>query len=158
MSKWIFLVFACLVTVAAPLDLTGPNICTRIDAKITVKSVSYHKPYQVRTYTWCLAIPPRCSRYRISYSVQYRDEPVASNVTIEECCKGFVEVKKKCVPFCSQGCANGECVGPEKCKCLLGYGGTACNIFCCCKHALRGNGEMDVQIPALVKTEPNAIH
>ena len=40
--------------------------------------------------------------------------------------------KRKCEPICSQGCQNGDCVAPEKCKCHFGFVGESCDVECLC--------------------------
>uniref|UniRef100_UPI0037E780CE nephronectin-like n=1 Tax=Semicossyphus pulcher TaxID=241346 RepID=UPI0037E780CE len=45
-----------------------------------------------------------------------------------ECCWGWRRMDwGHCQPHCQQGCKHGECVGPDRCKCHLGYTGKACN-------------------------------
>lgn len=36
------------------------------------ETIAFRKPYQVRTYTWCFAVPPRCSKYRTDYTTAYK--------------------------------------------------------------------------------------
>ncbi|KAK1169817.1 epidermal growth factor-like protein 6 isoform X1 [Acipenser oxyrinchus oxyrinchus] len=45
-----------------------------------------------------------------------------------ECCYGWKKNSKgHCEAFCEHGCKHGECVGPNKCKCLPGFTGKTCN-------------------------------
>ncbi|XP_061925125.1 epidermal growth factor-like protein 6 isoform X4 [Entelurus aequoreus] len=45
-----------------------------------------------------------------------------------ECCYGWKKNSKgQCEAQCEHGCKHGECVGPNKCKCFLGYTGKTCN-------------------------------
>ncbi|XP_040924685.1 epidermal growth factor-like protein 6 isoform X2 [Betta splendens] len=45
-----------------------------------------------------------------------------------ECCYGWRKNSKgQCEAQCEHGCKHGECVGPNKCKCLPGYTGKTCN-------------------------------
>ncbi|XP_061698084.1 epidermal growth factor-like protein 6 isoform X2 [Syngnathoides biaculeatus] len=45
-----------------------------------------------------------------------------------ECCYGWKKNRRgQCEAQCEPGCKHGECVGPNKCKCFLGYTGKTCN-------------------------------
>uniref|UniRef100_A0A7N6A4T3 EGF-like-domain, multiple 6 n=1 Tax=Anabas testudineus TaxID=64144 RepID=A0A7N6A4T3_ANATE len=45
-----------------------------------------------------------------------------------ECCYGWKKNSKgHCEAQCEHGCRHGECVGPNKCKCVPGYTGKTCN-------------------------------
>ncbi|XP_077393175.1 epidermal growth factor-like protein 6 isoform X1 [Festucalex cinctus] len=45
-----------------------------------------------------------------------------------ECCYGWKKNRRgQCEAQCEPGCKHGECVGPNKCKCFLGYAGKTCN-------------------------------
>ncbi|XP_076025954.1 epidermal growth factor-like protein 6 isoform X2 [Genypterus blacodes] len=45
-----------------------------------------------------------------------------------ECCYGWKKNSKgQCEAQCDHGCKHGECVGPNKCKCVPGYAGKTCN-------------------------------
>ncbi|XP_075889185.1 nephronectin [Nelusetta ayraudi] len=46
---------------------------------------------------------------------------------ITSCCLGWRNVNGNCQPVCKTPCANGKCVGPEKCLCSSGYKGRLCN-------------------------------
>ena len=50
------------------------------------------------------------------------------------CRKGFkLGNSNKCIPVCQKGCgSNGYCIGPEECKCNLGWTGASCDIACNC--------------------------
>jgi hypothetical protein len=43
------------------------------------------------------------------------------NVTIVECCPGFLTVRDKCIPECKRTCVNSFCIGNNKCQCNSGY-------------------------------------
>ncbi|TTK00925.1 Epidermal growth factor-like protein 6 [Bagarius yarrelli] len=45
-----------------------------------------------------------------------------------ECCYGWKKnTKGQCEAQCEFGCKHGECVGPNKCMCFLGYTGKTCS-------------------------------
>ncbi|XP_012673099.2 nephronectin [Clupea harengus] len=45
-----------------------------------------------------------------------------------DCCWGWRRVNwGECQPVCDSGCKNGDCIGPDKCKCHPGYTGKTCN-------------------------------
>ncbi|XP_057707781.1 epidermal growth factor-like protein 6 isoform X1 [Corythoichthys intestinalis] len=45
-----------------------------------------------------------------------------------DCCYGWKRNRRgQCEAQCEPGCKHGECVGPNKCKCFLGYTGKTCN-------------------------------
>jgi hypothetical protein len=43
------------------------------------------------------------------------------NLTITECCEGFLTIGKRCIPECQRACVNSYCIGKNKCKCNSGY-------------------------------------
>ncbi|XP_074482796.1 nephronectin [Sebastes fasciatus] len=43
------------------------------------------------------------------------------------CCVGWRNVNGICQPVCKTLCANGKCVGPDKCLCSTGYKGAHCD-------------------------------
>ncbi|XP_029707366.1 nephronectin isoform X1 [Takifugu rubripes] len=43
------------------------------------------------------------------------------------CCFGWRNVSGVCQPVCKNPCANGKCVGPDKCLCSAGYKGRQCD-------------------------------
>uniref|UniRef100_A0A8B9FSY1 EGF like domain multiple 6 n=1 Tax=Amazona collaria TaxID=241587 RepID=A0A8B9FSY1_9PSIT len=45
-----------------------------------------------------------------------------------DCCYGWKKNSKgQCEAICGHGCKYGECMGPNKCKCFLGFTGKTCN-------------------------------
>lgn len=42
------------------------------------------------------------------------------------CLPGYGNVPP-CLPVCTQGCDNGQCVRPDECKCATGFGGASCS-------------------------------
>ncbi|CAG0920227.1 unnamed protein product [Notodromas monacha] len=67
-------VVTCFLIGETSAELKGANVCTKQETYVDTVKVSYHKPYQVRTHTWCLAVPPRCTKYKIAYKIGYRNE------------------------------------------------------------------------------------
>ncbi len=45
--------------------------CFRYTVQVKVEE---KQPYRLRTYTWCWAFPPRCSKYKIQIRTIYRTE------------------------------------------------------------------------------------
>lgn len=45
------------------------------------------------------------------------------NVTIRECCEGFMAIgaKLNCIPMCANVCVNAHCIGNNNCQCHPGY-------------------------------------
>lgn len=83
-----------------------------------------------KVFTWCLAIPPRCEKYKTYEQTVYENETLIKKKIEEDCCDGYTKsnIEDICIPVCSNGCLHGTCIEPEKCKCEVGYGGSACNI------------------------------
>ncbi|XP_037982411.1 multiple epidermal growth factor-like domains protein 8 [Motacilla alba alba] len=48
----------------------------------------------------------------------------------------------ECRPVCRQGCANGTCLEPDRCRCHFGFVGSDCAVPCAC------NGHSDCAGPA----------
>lgn len=57
-----------------------------------------------------------------------------------------VDMKKTCIPKCTQGCVRGRCVNPDVCECDFGYVGANCSIQCLCNgHSdCKGPDQLDV--------------
>lgn len=99
----------------------------------TVIRVSEQQPYQVKEYTWCFNVPPRCSKYKIKFKQVLKTQTLVKQRPVEECCEGYTPDSegKQCVPVCVQSCVHGKCVAPNTCACAHGYGGPACDICEC---------------------------
>lgn len=102
-------------------------IISRYTTKIRV---SEQQPYQVKEYTWCFSVPPRCSKYKIKFQQVFKTQILVKYRPVEECCTGFApdEAGQQCVPVCVTRCVQGSCVAPNTCACEHGYGGPACDI------------------------------
>lgn len=109
--------------------LRGPNVCNGLETYTSFVDVSYTKAYQVRTHTFCLSIPPRCTRYKIAYRTAMKRQSRTETRSVSVCCSGYTRVPAgdRCVPLCSQDCVHGTCVRPDQCHCEDGYSGPSCN-------------------------------
>ncbi|GFQ97306.1 hypothetical protein TNCT_300601 [Trichonephila clavata] len=58
------ILFASFLYPTSAIELTGPNICSKEEKSNLTLWISYSRPYQIRTTTWCFHVPPRCSTYR----------------------------------------------------------------------------------------------
>lgn len=50
-----------------------------------------------------------------------------------ECCEGYTGSFREdegCKPLCSDGCVHGKCESPNKCECVINFGGSNCNRTC----------------------------
>ncbi|MPC10674.1 Multiple epidermal growth factor-like domains protein 11 [Portunus trituberculatus] len=101
-----------------------------LDRYTSFVNVSYSKAYQVRTYTFCLSIPPKCSKYKIAYKTSFKRQSQTKTRTVNVCCSGYTRVpaEDRCMPICSQDCIHGICIKPDECRCEAGYSGPSCNI------------------------------
>lgn len=126
--------------------------------------VTEKQAYQERVNNWCLAVPPRCSAYKIKFRTVNKTVTLKKERVVFECCgnwcfivaffsllswvyiyqfgwnyiwifwilsniDGYAKNKagNACKPVCLE-CKHGVCVGPERCKCDLGFFGPACDI------------------------------
>lgn len=60
-------------------------------------------------------------RKRLLNSTVTPPEHYRVNVTIRECCFGFMTQGKLCIPVCQNICINSFCVGNNQCQCNSGY-------------------------------------
>ncbi|KRG07686.1 protein draper isoform X5 [Drosophila mojavensis] len=110
----------------------GPNVCKKRENYDVEVVVTELQSFQERGSTWCLSIPPSCPTYRIRHRIVNKTQIVPKTRIVRDCCDGYVRSGNECIPHCSEPCQHGRCVAPEKCKCIEGYGGPACNIICRC--------------------------
>ncbi|CAG7730461.1 unnamed protein product [Allacma fusca] len=108
------------------------KVCNHVEKYNTTVTVSEQKPVRVREFVWCLAVPPRCSRYITKIKTIQRNQSIEKTRSKAVCCKGFEETpdKKKCTPICSQGCVHGRCEAPDTCVCIENFGGPDCSSTC----------------------------
>lgn len=109
-------------------ELTGDNVCKRVEEYNVTVVVSELVPYQEKQNSWCWSVPPRCAQYKLSERVEKRVEVLKKTRGIKECCEGYTKLGARCVPYCESGCNHGTCVATGVCKCDLKYGGPACDI------------------------------
>ncbi|KFM82584.1 Multiple epidermal growth factor-like domains protein 10, partial [Stegodyphus mimosarum] len=111
--------------------LSGPNVCTKHQMHKESYRMSYVKTQLTRYLTWCFAIPPRCTKYRVSSYTAYRTDYRTKLKSYGVCCSGYVENHGTCIPKCTDDCRNGgTCTGPEKCSCTAGWTGLTCETEC----------------------------
>lgn len=48
--------------------------------------VTEQQPYQERSQTWCLAVPPRCSTYKIKFKTVNKTQILMKERVVFECC------------------------------------------------------------------------
>ncbi|XP_055623723.1 protein draper isoform X3 [Toxorhynchites rutilus septentrionalis] len=132
-------VLLCSILVTAQLDkvvidddLEGPNVCKEVEQFQLFVTAPREVTYQERYQKWCVAVPPRCSAYRVKTKIVNDTTSVTKERILKKCCVGYEKNKAgdRCVPSCSEGCKHGECIAPETCRCDQGYVGKTCNINC----------------------------
>ncbi|OQR78909.1 multiple epidermal growth factor domains protein 10-like, partial [Tropilaelaps mercedesae] len=86
------------------LESKAPNVCIKHERYLANETIAFRKPYQVRTYTWCFAVPPRCSKYRTDYTTAYKQVQRERIRNVPTCCKGYVESSdgERCIRFDNQ--------------------------------------------------------
>ena len=87
----------------------------------------------VKDYTWCVKIPPRCVTYRTKLVTRYKQENVTRVVNVRSCCPGYEpDGKGFCQAVCKESCgSHGTCSEPEICRCDPGFSGEKCNVVGC---------------------------
>ncbi|XP_014253473.1 mucin-2-like [Cimex lectularius] len=111
---------------------SGNHTCTGVVKHPVTVRVNVTEPVTYRTYTWCLRVPPRCSKYTIQLQDRVKIHTEMHNRTITVCCKGYVEMDYKCVPACppQTDCPFMHCNRTNHCYCTPGYTGLYCNDPC----------------------------
>lgn len=56
--------------------------------------VTEKQPYQERTSTWCLAVPPRCSTYKIRFRTVNKTQIIHKERVVFECCGNMIVLFK----------------------------------------------------------------
>ncbi|XP_064645101.1 protein draper-like [Lineus longissimus] len=126
-----FLILVTLdVSIVDSLSAGQSNVCSNTVYYKASRSESYNQPYRVKTYTWCWAVPPRCTNYLMRYRTAYRQVWDTKSRVEYKCCRGYHEVVGVCKPTCSFSCGNGDCTSPNVCTCKSGYFGHQCDKKC----------------------------
>ncbi|XP_054283761.1 integumentary mucin C.1-like [Macrosteles quadrilineatus] len=102
--------------------------CTRTETVSVRVAVPLQEPATFRSYTWCLKVPPRCSKYTVIMRERIIYQTEVRNQTVQECCPGHVALYDTCIPQCAT-CDNMLC-DKKKCSCKPGFVGTHCNQTC----------------------------
>ncbi|CAH2243655.1 jg26130 [Pararge aegeria aegeria] len=112
-----------MVLVNEVVTLSGPNVCMVQQKYNITKRVKYRAPMSVRTYEWCFAMPPRCSRW----NTEMRDlTRLEKQLLFPDCPPD--KWGPNCVNECPE-CLNGFCVpSTGECDCEEGWQGESCQI------------------------------
>ena len=113
-------------------NLTSP-IFTQRSRKILFLSNGNALLQDVKDYTWCLQVPPRCVTYRTKLVTRFREENVTRVVNVRSCCPGYSpDGKGYCKAVCQESCgAHGHCAEPDVCRCDPGFSGDKCQDVGC---------------------------
>ncbi|KAK9511093.1 hypothetical protein O3M35_005725 [Rhynocoris fuscipes] len=132
MRFYILAISSLLWIVTVQATPTGNHTCTGVVKHSVTVRVNVTEPVTYRTYTWCLKVPPRCSKYTVQLKDRVKIHTEMHNRTITVCCKGYVEMDYKCVPACppQTECPNMHCNRTNHCYCTPGYQGLYCNYPC----------------------------
>lgn len=111
-------------------ELDGPNVCKEVEQYQLFVTAPREVTYQERYQKWCVAVPPRCSAYRVKTKTVNETSSVTKERILKKCCTGYEKNQQgdRCVPACTNGCKHGVCIAPETCRCNEGYAGKTCNI------------------------------
>ncbi|XP_038076168.1 uncharacterized protein LOC119744358 [Patiria miniata] len=91
----------------------GNNVCTRVKRFTEVYRISIPGTRtQTVRYTTICGIQGRCSRYRIVYVQNYREETRTIYRVVQECCAGWVQKGRRCVTRPSTDTAAGTVTTP----------------------------------------------
>ncbi|GBP50391.1 Protein draper [Eumeta japonica] len=61
--QWMLWAMFVVLFLGHAQSLNGPNVCMVKQKYNITKRIKYRAPTSVRTYEWCFALPPRCSRW-----------------------------------------------------------------------------------------------
>ncbi|XP_026321968.1 uncharacterized protein LOC113231705 isoform X1 [Hyposmocoma kahamanoa] len=151
---WCLIVIMVIIAVEVS-SLNGPNVCIEKQKYNITKRVKYRAPMSVRTYVWCFAMPPRCSRWNTEMRDLTRLETEERTAEMVVCCPGYKMKDISCVPICPHGktghgctedcppnkwgpscvndcrkCKNGICSPiTGECLCQDGWQGESCDII-----------------------------
>ncbi|XP_075150064.1 nimrod A isoform X2 [Haematobia irritans] len=110
------------------------HICTREEEYVEQVRTPSMQPVKIRTSTWCMEFPPRCSNYQTEMREIVKVQNVTKTRTIRFCCAGYdgnLSINDTvCKPVCRSGCGRGFCLKPDICSCEPGYMGKHCTQRC----------------------------
>jgi len=115
------------------LKENAENVCIDQQVKNQIINITYIQSQDVKDYTWCVKIPPRCVTYRTKLVTRYKQENVTRVVNVRSCCPGYEpDGKGFCQAVCKESCgSHGTCSEPEICRCDPGFSGEKCNVVGC---------------------------
>ncbi|XP_026321969.1 uncharacterized protein LOC113231705 isoform X2 [Hyposmocoma kahamanoa] len=105
---WCLIVIMVIIAVEVS-SLNGPNVCIEKQKYNITKRVKYRAPMSVRTYVWCFAMPPRCSRWNTEMRDLTRLETEERTAEMVVCCPGYKMKDISCVPICPHGKTGHGC-------------------------------------------------
>ncbi|KAM7351786.1 nimrod A isoform 2-T2 [Cochliomyia hominivorax] len=115
-------------------SLEDNHICTKEEEYVEEIRTPSMQPVKIRTSTWCLEFPPRCSNYKTEIREVVKVQNVTKTRTIRFCCAGYegnISINDTiCKPVCRSGCGRGYCLKPDVCSCEPGYMGKHCTQRC----------------------------
>ncbi|XP_037964100.2 protein draper isoform X4 [Plutella xylostella] len=118
---------AAVVALAAQVAcLHGPNVCIQQQKYNVTKRVKYRAPMSVRSYEWCFAVPPRCSRWTTEMRDLTRLENEERTAEVAVCCPGYKMKDITCIPVCPSGKTGHKCT----LDCPLNKWGPNCTYTC----------------------------
>ncbi|XP_053388158.1 multiple epidermal growth factor-like domains protein 10 isoform X2 [Mercenaria mercenaria] len=118
------------------LDPDAAHVCQVTEKEAYTERVSYKQYFTETTNTWCWAVPPRCTEYRLAARTAYKEEVRYRDRKRYYCCEGYKSQlgNNYCIPHCDNDCyaqlSQGYCVTPGKCKCNPGFKGQNCESGC----------------------------
>ncbi|XP_049770664.1 nascent polypeptide-associated complex subunit alpha, muscle-specific form-like [Schistocerca cancellata] len=100
MATWLWATLAVAAAAASTSSSTllGEHVCHRKETYNVTMKVRSKEPVTLRTYEWCMKVPPRCSKYHTELREVDRTQVVSRDRLVEECCAGFQKDQDRCVP------------------------------------------------------------
>lgn len=100
MKSCIFVLTVVHVMIIPSLgDLEGPNVCDKVEEITLTITKQVTIPYKVKTTSWCITPPFKCSKEGTAYKMESQDVPVLVNRTVKICCEGFGQRDNLCLPL-----------------------------------------------------------
>lgn len=115
------------------LKENAENVCIDQEVQNKILNITYIQSIDVKEYTWCLKIPPKCVTYRTKLVTRWKEENTTRVVNVRSCCPGYQNNGKGyCKPICEQSCGtHGHCAQPNICSCEPGFSGEQCQDVGC---------------------------